>query len=71
MDGFDPDALTAAELAQLPHYVWSGPDDERTCTPCRKQFGDPIVAFTLSDLPAPQDVCTYGRACRHFWVLIE
>lgn len=67
--GLSLSALTEEERLQLPHYVWVGPDDERTCDPCRNQFGEPIIAFSLDDLPDPQSICRYGRACRHWFEL--
>jgi hypothetical protein len=69
-EGLSLAALSDEQLMQLPHYVWSGPDDEKCCEPCKKQFSDDVVAFELADLPAPQDVCRFGRACRHWWSLV-
>jgi len=68
-EGLSLATLTAEQLQQLPHYVWMGPDDERCCEPCKKRFGDGVVAFDLADLPAPQDICKFGRGCRHWWEL--
>lgn len=66
--------LSAADLddetkAKLPAYLWSGPDDNKVCDPCRAQFGDPIYALSLDDLPAPEEICDFKQACRHFWSL--
>jgi hypothetical protein len=63
------DDLDDAVKDQLPAWVWSGPDDEKTCQPCLDQFGDPVYALSLDDLPAPEEVCSFGRACRHWWTL--
>jgi hypothetical protein len=69
VDGLSVASLTEAQQQLLPHFIWMGPDDERCCAPCRAQFQRDVVALDLSDLPAPQDICAYHRACRHWWEL--
>jgi hypothetical protein len=68
-DGLSLEDLTDEQLAQLPHYVWSGPLDTITCSRCTAQFGDPVVALSLADLPEPSSICLYGISCRHWWEL--
>lgn len=63
------DDLDNETKAQIPAWLWSGPDDERACGPCSAQFGNPVYALGIDDLPAPEDICLFGRACRHFWSL--
>lgn len=64
--------LDAATKAQLPAWVWSGPDDEKCCQSCLDAFDEgPLYALSLDDLPAPEDVCSFGRACRHWYSLQE
>jgi hypothetical protein len=67
--GLSLSALTEAQRAELPHFIWAGPDDERCCAPCKAQFDNDVVALDLADLPAPQDICKFGRGCRHWWEL--
>lgn len=62
--------LTPEVLATLPRYRWSGPDDLKTCEPCRSRFGEAVVALSVDDLPAPETICRFKRACRHAWVTV-
>lgn len=65
------DDLDAATKAQLPAWVWSGPDDEKCCSPCLAAFDEgPIYALALDDLPAPEDVCSFGINCRHWYSIL-
>ena len=68
-EGLSAANLTEAQQQMLPHFVWSGPDDEKCCDPCRAQFHHDVIALDLADLPEPQSICRYGRACRHWWEL--
>jgi hypothetical protein len=68
-EGLSLAGLTEEQRQLLPHYLWSGPEDERCCAPCLARFGEDVVAFDLADLPAPQDICRFGRSCRHWWSL--
>lgn len=52
-----------------PRFRWMGPVDTRACPPCLAQFGEPIVASGVDAIPAPQDICRWGRGCRHWWEL--
>lgn len=70
-DDLEIDDLTEAEREGVPLYEWVGPDDERTCDPCSGMFGDPVLALDEADLPAPEEVCAYQRACRHWWQRVE
>jgi hypothetical protein len=71
-EGLSLEDLTDDQLAQLPHYIWSGPDDPRCCGPCKSAFSEgPVAALSLDDLIRPQDRCLYGQACRHFYELVE
>jgi hypothetical protein len=70
VEGLSLEDLTDEQLAQLPHYVWSGPLDTITCSNCVAQFGEPVVAFALTELPEPASICLYGVGCRHFWQLV-
>ncbi len=56
---------------QLPRFVWSGPFDARTCNRCTAQFGDPVAALSVDDLPDPTEICVAGRSCRHYWELAQ
>ena len=60
--------LSSSSLYGIPRYRWNGPQDTRTCSNCNNQFGEPVYAFSLSDLPEPESICSYGRACRHDWI---
>lgn len=75
MAGFRVAAVEATNAAFLagvapPQFKWLGPDDGRTCDPCRALFGDTVTAHSLADLPAPHTVCEYRRACRHWWGIL-
>jgi hypothetical protein len=66
-NGISLSDLSAEVLATLPHYRWMGPNDEKACAPCRARFTDPIVALSIEDIPAPEDICRFKRSCRHWW----
>lgn len=55
----------------VPSFRWSGPADSVTCSPCLAQFGRDVQATSFGVLPLPQEICSYGRNCRHFWSLIS
>jgi hypothetical protein len=59
--------LSPEVLAKLPQFQWTGPDDEKTCSPCKARFGAPIVVFSIDDMPAPETICRFKRSCRHWW----
>jgi hypothetical protein len=68
-EGLSLVTLTEEQRQHLPHYIWAGPDDEKCCDPCKARFSADVVALDLADLPAPQDICRFGRSCRHWWEL--
>jgi len=54
-------------LATLPRYRWSGPQDAETCGACEARRGHLVYALSVDDLPACQDICALGLACRHHY----
>lgn len=63
--------VSADVLATLPRYAWAGPQDRETCGACQERRGYVTYAFSVTDMPACQEVCGLGDSCRHFWKRVE
>ncbi len=67
----DGSAAAVAAGEAPPEFEWAGPADARTCGPCLAQFGARFRATSVVDLPLPESICLFGRACRHRFIVVR
>lgn len=56
---------------ELPRFRFEGPLDDRMCGNCRAYWGTEVVATSIDDIPLTQNICQFGRSCRHIFRLVR